>query len=227
MRSLLIRATIVLLLFAGVGVGQWKLMAHLAEVEDVPPTPLVQPLATMPLELGPWQGEDREIEEPLMIGDQRLSRKYVHAGGQSLTLWMVYSGRGEDRDHHPEICMAVAGQPEDPSVRQTFAVPGDEHPVQQYRFGRTGNSQWVFYWHYTLPSITDGRELTPAQEWHRKLRRKTGSVTIEVFAPETAARDADGAREFVQQVDAAVRRILPEGSVRGSERKPVKYVGEE
>src|SRR5690606_5246945 len=89
-----------------------------------------------------------------------------------------------------------------------------------------GASQWVFYWHYTLPSMADGRQMTPAQEWHRKLRRKTGSVTIEVFAPETSARDAEGARAFVAEVDAAGRRLLPEGWGRGGERKPVKYVGE-
>ncbi|MEX1098723.1 MAG: exosortase-associated EpsI family protein [Planctomycetales bacterium] len=227
MSSLVLRTGVVAVLLAAAGAGQYALLEHLSAVEEVPPTPLAQPLAALPAALGPWSGEDKEIEEQLMIGDDRLSRVYVDGPrGQKVTLWMVYSGTGEDRQHHPEICMAVAGQPEDPGVRQTLAVPGDPHPVQQYRFGRTGKSQWVFYWHYTLPAAAaEGRELSAAQQLHRKLRRKTGSVTIEVFAPESAPTDVEGARDFVRLVDAAVRKLVPEGSVRGSERVPVKYVG--
>lgn len=226
MRSLPFRIAVLVLLFSLAGLGQWKLLAHLGDAAEAPPTPLKQPLAALPLELESWSGVDREIEDEIRIGDDHLSREYVHGPrGQRLKLWMVYSKTGQDRNHHPEVCFAVAGQPEDMNFRQPIPIDGDAHPVQQYRFGRTGNAQWVFYWHYTLPTVSDGRELSSAQEVYRRLRQRTGSVTIEVFAPEMSPSDLEGAREFVRLVDAAIRRaIVPEGSVRGSDRIPVKVV---
>lgn len=208
-----------------IGLGaQAALEAHFTPIKDVAPGVLVRPLSEVPLALGSWRGEELPVEEKLRIGDEHLRRTYRHAEtGQVVSLWMVYSATGQDRGHHPEVCMAVAGQPEDQSARTTCPLPGQSAPAQQYKFGIGSHSQWVFYWHYTLPAA--GEETwTSWQQLYRRLRQRPASVTLEVFAPCLIDEQAEAAREFVQLVDAAAQAQVGAQAVRSSERLPVTIV---
>jgi len=212
-----------LILATGLGT-QAALEAHFAPVESAPPGVLARSLSELPLALGNWRGEELPVEEKIQIGDEHLRRNYRHAEtGQVVSLWMVYSATGEDRGHHPEVCMAVAGQPEDRSARTICQLPGQSAPAQQYKFGVGSQSQWVFYWHYTLPSEGEGA-WTPWQQLYRRLRQRPASVTVEVFAPCVIDEQANAARDFVQLVDAAVQAHVGSRAERGSERLPVTIV---
>lgn len=202
-------------------VGQVALVRHIQSAGEVPVVPLEHPLIDLPLTVGDWTGREEPVEAKLRYGDDHLKRTYVHSSGRhGVALWMAYSSKGKDRGHHPEVCMAVAGLPEDEAVRQTLEVPGHEQPVQQYRFGHAGQRQWVFYWHYTLaPPPQKG--LDWLQTWRRQLTHHPGSLTVEVFGPEQVEGDVEAARDFVQKIDAALQRHLPPGAVRGSSREPV------
>jgi hypothetical protein len=218
------RVLIAFVLIGGAAVGQWALLRHLEAAEALPAAELVKPLAELPLEIGPWRGGDTTIDPQALIGDEHLQRTYIHTQRhQALTLWVVYSRRGQDRAHHPEVCMAVAGQPEDTSVRQAFPVPGHAAPVQQYRFGSTGRSQWVFYWHYELPQPAP-KGLDPWQELYRRIRQRPSSVTLEVFAPAISSDDGEAAREFVKLIDAEIQKHVGPGARRGSRRVPVTVI---
>jgi hypothetical protein len=183
--------------------------------------PLSKPLAELPLVLGDWRGQDQPVEdERELYADEHLKRTYQHRGRrQWLTLWMVYSREGVDRKHNPEICLVSAGRPEEPRGRAAIPVPGHPASVQQYCFGRPGNYQWVYYWHYTLnpPAAADR---SPVQRFFQFVRQRPASVTIEVFAPEASSDDAEYAREFVGLVDAAIQDFVGPNAVRGSDRAP-------
>jgi len=206
-------------------VGQLALRAHVQSAGALPVGQLSQPLTALPLELGPWRGQDQPIENnDLLYADEHQQRVYYHTNRQqALTLWIVYSGQGADRGHHPEVCMAVAGKPEDPAARKTLDLPGREAPVQQYRFGRPGDYQWVYYWHYTLP-VPAHDQLSGIQKFYRSLRQRPASVTVEVFAPETSPDDPQYLGEFVQLVDAAMQPLVGSDAVLGSHRQPVTLV---
>lgn len=212
----------VAVLLVALGLAVHGLLArHLRAGGGGQPGRLERPLADLPLVLGEWQGQDQPVQERERYADEHVRRTYVHAAsGQSVLLWLAYSRVGSDRGHHPEVCMAVAGQPEDKSVRQTLPLPGHGEPVQQYRFGVLGQRQWVFYWHYTLPSL-EPRGLSALQRLRRRLVGREASLTIEVFAAENAADDAELVREFVRLIDAALQAHLPPGARRGSTRDPV------
>lgn len=205
--------------------SQQLLRRHVEAAGPLMDMPLQIALDDLPLELGDWRGQDRPIEdERALYADQHLQRTYQHTQRpQSLTLWIVYSRDGEDRGHHPEVCMAVAGKPEDTAGRRTCVVPGHPVPVQQYRFGRPGDQQLVFYWHYTLPP-PDRAEVDSIQRSYQQLRRRPSSVTLEVFAPEFSDEDAEFARQFVSLVDAAIQQHVGPSAIRGSQRLPVTVV---
>ena len=222
----LLSRTILAMALLGAGVaGQEKLHHHLEAGGPLAVVPLVKPLAELPMQLGDWQGSDQPIDDPrLQYADEHLQRTYVHVQRrQAVKLWIAYSRTGADRGHHPEICMAVAGQPEDPAARRTLELPGGSAPVQQYRFGRPGSHQLVFYWHYTLPPPANSG-LDALQRFYQRLRQRPASATIEVFAPEQSPDDQRYAAEFAGLVDEAVRSHLGPTAVRGSRRVPVTYV---
>jgi Protein of unknown function (DUF3485) len=206
--------------------AQFFLDRHLEAVVSQPSTPLQKPLAVFPQKLGRWQGQDLKIgEREAAVGDEAVKRVYFDPmRRQRLTLWMVYSKVGADRSHHPEVCMAVAGHPEDRSARRAFAVPGHAEPIQQYRFGRTGRMLRVFYWYYTLPG-GQPEELDGLQQHYRSTHFRPSSVTLEVFAAENECDEA-AAREFVTRVDAAIQAQVGKGAVRESRRIPVTVINE-
>jgi len=206
--------------------AQFLLDRHLEAVVSQPETPLKKPLAAYPRTLGPWTGKDVEIhEQEAAVGDEAVKRVFIDKSKRRrLTLWMVYSTIGADRSHHPEVCMAVAGQPEDRSARRSFAVPGHAEPIQQYRFGRTGRRMRVFYWYYTLPA-GESQPLDGLQRQYRASHFRPSSVTVEVFAAETECDEA-AAREFVKLVDAAIQAHVGKGAVRESRRIPVTVITE-
>lgn len=228
-RMLVMRISLAFVLLAG---GWFSLYAFEAHVEAPGPLSAVdlqRPLADLPLQLGEWEGSDRPITDTrTLYADQHLQRLYVHSKTRQMVLvWLAYSQLGEDRGHHPEVCMAVAGRPEDPTERSTFDAPGHAAPIQQYRFGSPGDRQWVYYWHYTLLP-PKGKDITELQRFYQRLHRRPSSVTLEVFAPENQPTDGEGAREFALLLDAATQSHLGPTAVRGSNRLPVTILrGEE
>ncbi len=219
---LLTRWTLVLVLLGSGVLGQFALRRHLAAAGEPAPQSLQKPLAELPLVLRDWHGQDQRIDPERVIGDEVLRRSYRRdPGGTTADVWLVYSRKGEDRLHHPEVCMAVAGQVEDPAGREAVAVPGHAAPVQQYRFGSGRTQQLVYYWHYTLPTAARG-QLDALQLIHQHLLWRPASVTIEVFAPERSPDDRERAQDLVRQIDAALQSHLPPKAVRGSQRLLVR-----
>lgn len=220
-----LRWVLMVALLAGAAAGQWAWLRHLEAAAPALPTSLAQPLTALPQTLGDWHGQDEAITDSrYLYADQHLQRVYVHAKTkQVVTVWGAFSSTGTDRGHHPEVCLAVAGQTEDPTVRTLLELPGHAQPVQQYRFVSGDRGQWVFYWHYTLPALRDER-LDATQAAYRNLHVRPASLTLEVFAPENGPRDVEAAREFVQLLDAAVQPLVGSTAERGSRRLPVTLV---
>ena len=220
-----LRMTILLGILACGWCGLALLTHRLEAAGPLPTVSLVRELSEFPLELGPWECDQQAVHDtPAAYGDDRLWRTYRHRETeQTLRLWIVYSARGEDRGHHPDICMAVAGQVEDEQVRQTLPLPGEGEPAQQYRFGSSAGSQWVFYWYYTLaPRREEG--VGALERFYRRMHFRPSSVTVEIFAAEHKAGAGSAAGQFAQLADGALREGLPEGAVRGSRRTPVVVV---
>lgn len=200
-------------------VAHLLVVRHLKAPGDIPTVAPARPLAELPMTIGNWVGEDIEVtDENQKFGEDYVQRAYRLGNSQGALVWIVYAADGEDRGHHPEICMAVAGKQENSSARATLDVPGFEQPVQQYQFGTEQESQWVFYWHYTL-NPPPNEQLDEMQRTFQRMRRRPSSMTLEVFAPGGA--DVAQLQQFVIDLDRAVQEMLPPFAERGSRRSPV------
>jgi hypothetical protein len=222
----------VALLTAILGVAlaaQFALFGYLQAAGPLPSVALVKPLADFPLEVDSCSGSNLPITDSrVLYGDECVNRGYRCGDRkQNFQLWMVYSALGEDRGHHPEVCMRAAGMPEDPEGRAVVSAEGHSRPIQQYRFGRVGDGEslLIYYWHYTLNPPPD-EQIGPLQRAYQQWQRRPSSLTIEVFTQSVANDDAEAAQQFVRAVDHAIQAFLPPGAARGSARLPVFLVAE-
>lgn len=221
------RAILALVLLGAALLCQTALLWHLSAAGPTPDIALPRKLGEiMPMQIGDWQGEELEVSELASYGDDHLKRVYVDAKtGQQVVLWMVYSKDGLDRGHHPEICTQVSGMAEDPSGQDSVLHLEKQHPaaIHQFLYRRGNDSQWIYYWHYTLkPPPDDG--VTQLQRKYQLNHNRYSSMTLEVFAPNAAPISRELAIDFVKLVDSTLQADLPPHAVRGSDRKPVRRI---
>jgi hypothetical protein len=160
--------------------------------------------------------------------DDLLIRVYGNGKGAVVQVYMVHSRAGEDRKHHPEICIRdVSGAPEDARFREQIPLSGSG-TAQRFRF-QTGatRSVVVYYWHYT-PTPTAEAGQTRLQRLHQQIGVAAPSISVQV----SVGTDDHNTLQAVEQqllpaLDlAAHQRLLPPGTLTGCNRIPIGLVRE-
>jgi hypothetical protein len=232
-----------ILLIAGFA-AQWGLTMHLDHGVELIYPELRKPLADVPLgfptdgktvanECQGWIGKTNPHEELIrkqlpFAPDGLVSRTYVSCTAPiSLNLYMVHSKRGEDRKHHPEICIRdVTGAPEDLSARKILHLNGDEErPIQRFRFHTGGTEDTtVYYWHLTFPRIPREGE-TNLQVLYQTVSKPPPSITVQVTTLAKMDELAAIEKTFLTELDRALRaRHLPEGTLMRCDRLPIALI---
>jgi len=219
--------------------AQFSLTAHLRSAGQASYPTLTGRFDSLPLVIADpatgqdaWVGQEMaEAREATRVklpfeANDLLVRGYQGAGGAGALVYMVHSRVGEDRKHHPEICIRdVSGAPEDVKFRREVRLD-DDGTAQRFRF-QTGPSRVtvVYYWHYTVtPTPDPGR--SALQNLHQQHGIVAPSVTIQV----TVGTDDPRTLESVENVliptlnRAARERVLPPGARAGSNRAPIALI---
>jgi EpsI family protein len=114
------------------------------------------PLASFPMQLGPWSGTDDEIQkdvlEVLGPGDFLL-RDYSLADEAQppINLYIAYfaSQRAGDTIHSPKNCLPGAGWTPVDSTRVTLSLPDHApFPVTRYVIAKGDSRELVLYWYW-------------------------------------------------------------------------------
>jgi exosortase len=180
-----------------------------------------------------WQGGEldtvrEETRKKLPFDADDLSyRGYQTVDGRYQALvYMVHSRDGEDRKHHPEVCIRdVSGAPEVPGGRVQVPLSGPGREAQRFRFQTGGGrSMAVYYWHYTVPPKE--KPWSPLQRVHQAVGTEKPSVTVQL----TTVGDDPRALAFIEktllpQLDAALAtKVLPPDTPARCDRLPVVFV---
>lgn len=214
--------------------AQTGLLLHMAYGPANSYEPLRKPLADLPVEISNsrgevvWQFEKTGMEsllprmpfEPLDV----YFRRGAGPADVQFETYIVHSKNGEDRKHHPEICVRdVQKLPEIESARAVVKLNGDEaKPVQRFCF-RRGPDQEVttYYWHYTFEPLPQGDQ-TWLQALHQTLSRSPPSVTVQVTTTAGPDRCAEIERTLLPELDRALRsEHLPKSVRMGCDRLPI------
>ena len=220
-------------------VAQLALAQHIQNAGELSYPPLVGSFESLPLAFNDpstghrtWIGQDlTEIRDATrkklpFQADDLLMRVYQNSTGAFARLYIVHSRAGEDRKHHPEICIRdVSGAPED--IRFREQIPLNENATaQRFRF-QTGatRSVVVYYWHYT-PTPTPNPDQTRLQSLHQRIGVTAPSVTVQVSVGTDDKRTLDSVeKQLLPAIDLAARqKILPPGTETGSNRIPIGLV---
>lgn len=226
------------LLAVGVA-AQFALAAHLRSAGELSYPTLGGPLTSIPLDVTDpangqvlWKGHEfAEAAESIRAklpfhADDLLVRGYGHVPTRvGVQLYMVHSQAGEDRKHHPEICIRdVSGAPEDLSFRHRVPLdPDGAGEAQAFRFQKgVGKVVVVYYWHYTLLPAPNP-DLTRVQELHQRVGVTAPSVTVQVTSGTDDPRVLEAIeKQLLPGLDAAARRgVLPAGTEAGCTRIPI------
>ena len=234
--SAAVRLRPVLVCLAAVFVAQIILKVHLNSAGPDSFPLMRQPLADLPTQFGTgWRGEDRndaaEIRKRLPFETDDIALRDYRLTGTNLVVqvYAVHSRIGEDRKHHPEICIReVTGAPEELAERRMIALdPEEKRAVQRFVFrtasvGRTT----VYYWHYTfLAPATNNSFL---QTLHQRLGEHPPSLTVQVLTTTNDPRELQEIETgFLPALDAALAaQSLPPTALIGATRLPVALMRE-
>lgn len=230
-------------LAAGIA-SQLALAAHVRPAGELGYPDLTGPFASLPLAYGftdpdtrqklLWKAEDSteardatRAKLPFKT-DDLLVRNYglFRADGNLIGaahVYMVHSRVGEDRKHHPEICVRdVSGSPEDLTFRGQLPL-AEGGSAERFRFlTGPGRAVVVYYWHYTLPPNPIPGQ-TRLQRLHQQVGVSAPSITVQVTA---LAENAETLKAIEQgllpALDRAAReRCLPPGTRSGCDRIPI------
>jgi exosortase len=231
-------------LFAGAAVlgvavaGQFALAAHLREAGELSYPTLDRKLESLPLSVADpatgrpaWTGLDlSEARDAIRAklpyaADDLLVRAYRNADGAVAQLYMVHSRVGEDRKHHPEICIRdVSGAPEDLNFRKRVPLqPGGEGEAQRFKFQTgVGRVSVVYYWHYTFKP-TPLADQTALQTLHQRVGVAAPSVTVQLTTWTDDPKTLEAVeRQLLPALDAAARGgVMPPGTEAGCTRIPI------
>jgi EpsI family protein len=118
--------------------------------------PARSPLASFPMQLGPWSGTDdaldKDVLEVLGPGDFLLRDYNLPNDAQpSINLYIAYfpSQRAGDTIHSPKNCLPGAGWTPVDSTRVTLSIPGHaDFPITRYIIAKGDSRELVLYWYW-------------------------------------------------------------------------------
>jgi exosortase len=232
-----LRAAVACLMMGVLAEGGLAWYLHAGEAPAYPD--LRAPFAELPRELQSpdqvWHGRDvfnlDEFRAKLPYrAEDLLYRQYDPApAGPMVYLYMVYSRQGEDRKHHPEICIRDAsGATEDIEWRREIALDAEgRRTVMRFRF-RTGIRQFttVYYWHYTLEAPPQKGQ-SAVRRLYQQQNQPAPSITVQVSLS-AQGKDLEAVEKgFLTAVDSALCRTqLPATARIGCQRLPIALVRE-
>ncbi len=177
-------------------------------------------LATVPLSLGDWVGEDVPVDPHILSesqADDWLNRSYENQAhpGWKLMLWINYSKNGLNLRHSPEICLPSGGWIKTESQSKVFEVPQPSRaPLHLTRlvYAQGEVSQSIGFWYYifgegSLEQFVRGLPIT-SRSSHGRTTRGSG-MTVEIFSPGETDPESESLRSFAPLLLDALDQVLP------------------
>ena len=210
------RATVCLsLLAAGVAA-----QAGLESLSNIPRPPLNRPLASIPMTFDGWTGRDVPIDAEIRRvsqADDALSRAYANPRypGVVLSLWVNYSGVGNNMWHSPEVCLPSHGWTMIESETKVVPVADPEgqiQPITRLGYQKEEQFQNMGFWYYVFGEGKVARWVRTlpitSRSSHGRTTRGSG-MTVEVFWASEGDPESTAFRDFARALLVQLEPIMP------------------
>jgi EpsI family protein len=189
-------------------------------VSETPRPLLARPLDTIPTRLGPWLGQDVQVDSRVLEEAQAtdyLSRVYrdTRHPDRRLGVWINYSIHGLNLRHSPEICLPSGGWTKVESQSRVIEVNRPSRqpmPITRLAYAKGELVQGVGFWYYIfgegqLERAVRSLPIT-SRSSHGRTTRGSG-LTVEIFCPGESDPDGTALQEFAWALVEALEPILP------------------
>jgi len=183
--------------------------------------PIHHPLATLPLSIGNWQGqEDTTMEESILQIlklDDYVMRRYVDLGGHSLWVYIGYweTQRRGAQIHSPKHCLPGGGW--EPLEARTVTIPIPTQPqpleVNHYVIQKDSYRQLVLYWFQSQGRATASEVNAKLQLLSNSLfHNRTDGALVRLISPVSGSVEETFNRQvqYVQALYPLLGEFLPE-----------------
>jgi hypothetical protein len=195
--------------------------AALEELSKIERPALRRPLASIPLVMGDWVGQDVAVNPDVLResqADDYLNREYTSRSRNSVRcqLWVNYSRRGDNLRHSPEVCLPSGGWSKveaDCRVLEIEYPARPPLPVMRLAYARGELVQRIGFWYYIfgegrLERFVRGLPIT-SRSSHGRTTRGSG-MTVEVFCPGDSDPDGEALKDFARTLLPSLEPLLPE-----------------
>jgi hypothetical protein len=195
--------------------------AGLEQLDQTDRPPLRRSLASIPMKLGDWVGQNEKVADDIVERAQTteyLNRVYESRNqpGLKLSLWINYSQMGTNLRHTPEICLPSGGWTKIESQTKVLTIPSGENGkdvmITRLGYGRGELVEHVGFWYYIfgegrLENFVRRLPITSRSSHGRTTRGS--SMTVEIFYPGEHDPDGDALRNFALALLNELESILP------------------
>jgi hypothetical protein len=204
-----------IILTMGLGV-----QAQLESASQIERPDLLQPLKSLPMEMGDWTGQEEPVKDDILAKAQTtewINRIYESKKDprQRLWLWINYSKQGTNLRHSPEICLPSGGWTKAEALCREMDIPtNDGKTLRVTKLGYTQGElvQGVGFWYYIFGEGSLERAVRQLPITSRSSHGRTtrgSSMTVEVFCPGEIDPKGELLADFAKSLLAALEPILP------------------
>jgi hypothetical protein len=178
-------------------------------------------LASVPLVLGDWVGQDLRADPDVLHesqADAYLNREYESQSrpGVRFRLWVNYSRLGNNLRHSPKVCLPSGGWTEVESECRVISLDRPARPalaVSWLCYAQGELVQRIGFWYYIfgegrLEHFVRGLPIT-SRSSHGRTTRGSG-MTVEVFCQGDSDPDGEALKEFARLLLGVLEPLLPE-----------------
>lgn len=184
------------------------------------PVPERQPLASLPMNIGPWAGRGLGslpgAELRVLRADDYLLREYVRTGVPMAVFIAYYEEqRSGDAMHSPKNCLPGSGW--EPMSSRVIEIPdptasGSAFRANDYIIARNGQQQEVVYWYQAGGKRYASEYLGKIYlVWNAMAHGRTDGALIRLSAPHVGDTAAIHKMmvEFAQELTRRLPQFLP------------------
>lgn len=194
----------------------------LVQASKAEPTPIRQPLAELPLVIGPWKGRLQPEFDPKIVKvlgvDDYTTRSYVGAEGRPVGLYVGYhsSQREGDTIHSPLNCLPGAGWIPVQQGRTVLSVApnpsaGDSRQIEVNRvvIEKGLDRQLVLYWYQSHSRVVASEYWGKVYTVVDAIRlNRTDAALLRVLTP-ISSRDPGAVQAAEDAAASFVRALFP------------------
>jgi len=214
-----------IIVLGGTGVAQ-RLLRHVMEASAGASVVLEKPLASLSLQVGPWEGVDVPMEARITqraANDDYVNRRYVdHQGNQFVDLFVAYTASPAVMlGHRPDLCYPAIGWKPAEQVKKVKVPRADggtlECLIHRFVRGEQDSEGLVVLNYYVLQGkhTTDAEAFRGAR-WRRpNMARDFGfyvaqvQVVHPVYITSLMDRGEATVKQFASDLAGPIDRLLP------------------